>query len=467
MSIELFAHQRKAVELARERKRHAFFWSCGTGKTIAMLAVCAERPVKTLVVCPKSIMRAAWAEDARHFPQLNTVVCWSDRPSERDRLIQGPWDIAVTNYETMKRHAAEFLSVGVRRLIVDESSKVKQHDSQTTRCVHAIADRVDEVYLLSGTPAPNNGTEYFGQLRALGRDVVGVSYWGFASRLFIPQKKKIRVGAQVKEVVVGWTQTEQQKQKLAEILAGCSWSLRKEECLDLPGKTDRLIDVELNADERRAYKAAAEEFRFALKDDETEGSGRRFAAEAAAMKLRQITGGVVLLDGERQELGESKLDALEDALDEIGADEPVVIWAEFTHDIDRIAMRMEQRGEPSAIIDGRTSSAAGETARAFQAGEIRRLICHPAAAGHGITLTRASYAIYYGLSFSFELYEQSRDRIHRAGQTRPCTYLHLIAPETIDESLLRVVRRKASVSDEFRRLAGKVANERGRIAAHG
>lgn len=456
MSVELFDHQRKAVELARERKRFAWFWSCGTGKTIAMLAACRERLVKTLVVCPKSIMRAAWAQDAEHFPDLSVCVCWSDRPSERMRLIESEWDIAVTNFETFKKHAGDFLRVGVQRLIVDESSKIKQHDSQTTRTVHAFADRVDEVYLLSGTPAPNNCTEYYGQLRALGRDVAGVSYWGFASRVAIPQRKKIRVGGKVREVVTGYTQTDEQKQRLAELLAKWSWSLRKEECMDLPAKTDQIIEVELSDDEARAYRSAAEEFRVVFREAETanEGGGR-FKAEAAAMKMRQIVGGCVLFEGDRHELGESKLNALDDVLDSLG-DEAAVIWCEFTHDIDRVAMRMQQRGESCAIIDGRTSGAAGETARAFQAGEIRRLICHPAAAGHGITLTRASYAIYYGLSFSFELYEQSRDRIHRAGQSRPCTYIHLIVPGTIDEAMLRVVRRKSAVSDEFRRLAGRI-----------
>ena len=90
----------------------------------------------------------------------------------------------------------------------------------------------------------------------------------------------------------------------------------------------------------------------------------------------------------------------------------------------------------------------------FQDKQLDCLVCHPAAAGHGITLTAASYAIYYSMDFSYERYQQSRDRIHRKGQTRPCTYYHIVADGTVDESILWAVRNKAKMSDAVLRMIG-------------
>src|SRR5688500_10760585 len=113
------AHQLRAVQLAQRHPRYAFFWEPGAGKTIAVLAIVDDsraqgRPLKTLVLAPKSILRAAWANDAKHFPRLRTVVCWSAKPAERRRLIASGADVLVTNYETFRKHAADFLAAGVR-----------------------------------------------------------------------------------------------------------------------------------------------------------------------------------------------------------------------------------------------------------------------------------------------------------------------------------------------------------------
>ena len=110
-------------------------------------------------------------------------------------------------------------------------------------------------------------------------------------------------------------------------------------------------------------------------------------------------------------------------------------------------------GRSHDVIDGRTKDASVLIER-FQGGDLDCLVCHPAAAGHGITLTAASYAIYYSMDFSYERYKQSKDRIHRKGQTRPCTYYHIIADGTADESILWAVRNKAKMSDAVLRMLG-------------
>ena len=141
------------------------------------------------------------------------------------------------------------------------------------------------------------------------------------------------------------------------------------------------------------------------------------------------------------DIGRAKLAALEEVLEDIGPTEPVVIWAEYRHEIDRIA-----KATGGVVIDGRTKDAAPIVA-AFQRGEIPRLICHPQACGHGITLTRACYAVFYSLSFSAELFEQAKGRLDRAGQTRPVTNILLLACDTVDRAIYGALRSKQSVSD--------------------
>jgi SNF2 family DNA or RNA helicase len=444
--MKLFEHQAHAVDVARDEPRYLFAWDCGSGKTIALLAICKDRPMKTVVVCPKSIMSSAWVRDAENFPEMRVKVLGGLSPAKRDAALLEDWDIGVINFDQFKIVSKRLLEVGVRRLIVDESSKMKNPEADITAKLTAFADRMASVYLLSGTPAPNNVTEYFGQLRAIRPDIVGRMFWKWVYTIATPQKSKIWTKgpngrAITKDVVSGWSQTQAQKDALEKQLRLCSWSMKKEDALDLPDQVDVVIRFQLD-DEWESYVSAVKALRVELNATDTV----KIPAEAALMKLRQICGGFIIDQGISKQIGKTKIRELAEVLDSIGS-EPVVIWAEFRHEIDAIAALCASRGESVEIIDGRTSSDAGEIAARFQAGKIQRLICQPQAAGHGITLTAARYAVYFSMGFSYETYKQSRDRIHRAGQSRKCTYFLLIAEDTVDEACLGCVRGKGKAAD--------------------
>ena len=169
------------------------------------------------------------------------------------------------------------------------------------------------------------------------------------------------------------------------------------------------------------------------------------------MKLRQLSGGFYYKGDETIYTHRNpKIDELNNLLDELG-DEQIVIWATFRAEIDMISQELLDRHCSYDVIDGRTSNST-ELIEKFQRGELQYLICQPASAGHGITLTKSCYAIYYSMDFSYERYQQSRDRIHRKGQSRPCTYYHLITDNTTDESILWAVRNKGKISDAVLRI---------------
>jgi SNF2 family DNA or RNA helicase len=444
--IQLMSHQQRAGEIASTNPRYAFFWEPGAGKTIAVLSIVNERPMKTLVLAPKSILHSAWKRDADNFPNLNTVVVWTNKPGDRKKLIRSNAEVLVTNYETFRKHSGDFLEAGVRRLVVDESSKIKTFDSQITKACITFSDKMDEVYLLSGTPAPNNATEYWSQIRCLSSRTFGDSFYRFANSYFIPIKRRIN-GV---DRTIGWKQNPTYAEEFHERLRSCSWSLKKSECLDLPEQTDVIRSVKLDIAERTAYESMLHELQVELAGIGTFNA----SAQGRLMKLRQLTGGLLYGKTSVEVIGTSKLDALTDLLDEL-AGHQVVIWAEFTAEIDRIARFLEQRSVSFSVIDGRTPLPSRTGAiTAFQNKGLQYLIAHPAAAGHGITLTAACYDVFYSHSYSFETYEQARNRIHRKGQAEKVTHYHLLAEDSVDEHVWRALTTKQSAHESIMTMLG-------------
>jgi len=444
----LMQHQEKMVEIAKSHPRYGFWLQPGLGKTVGSLAIVQDHPVKTVVVCPKSVMKAAWVSDAeKFFPNLEVVCCWDKTKAKRSKIIlDSEADIYVINIDLFKNHAQDFLDAGIRRLILDESSMIKSHKAQRTKALLSFADKMESVYLLSGTPAPNCPTEYFTQIRAISRDTFGLSFYGFTNRYFFTQTRPISG----RDVITGYIPKQNQMGEFNDRLKSVSWSLSKEEAIDLPSQTDVMRVVELSKDDRVTYEMV-----YAGLASEMEGEALTPAGQAKLMKLRQLTGGFYYKQGGQDTILSSdqvKIKELRAILEELG-NEPVVIWANFTAEIDMISKLVAEVGRSHDVIDGRTKDASVLIER-FQGGDLDCLVCHPAAAGHGITLTAASYAIYYSMDFSYERYQQSKDRIHRMGQTRPCTYYHIIADGTADESILWAVRNKAKMSDAVLRMLG-------------
>lgn len=448
--MKLFAHQVRMVETARAHPRWLYQCDCGTGKTIATLSICDERRMKTLVLAPKAIVESAWCGDARHFPGLKVVPMLADTRHKASLILSGGWDVLVTNYDQFKIHAKDFDAAGVRRLIVDEASKIKTPDSAISKKTITFADRMSEVYLLSANPAPNGTHELWAAMRAVGATNRAPISWLYRTHFPVKERTRVR-GGHFKDVVKSWKQSEQQRDELRAALRRCATVLHKSDCLDLPPQLDRILSVRLSPAEVAAYRAAQHELKIIIDQEEVSS----VKAGAALIKLRQIVGGAVLVGGECHGIGTAKLDALSDILDEIGP-QPVVIWTQFIHERERIERLLIERKETYGIIDGSTSDDAGLTAAMFQDGKLQRLLAHPQAAGHGITLHAASHAVYFALDFSHDGHKQSRDRIHRAGmKDAPATYHYLLAAlpgegdavRTVDHSMWRTLQNKARAAD--------------------
>lgn len=448
-----FAHQSKFAALAQAKApRFRFLWAAepGCGKTIGVFLVIDADRIKTAVVAPKSVVESAWVGDARHFPNLRVVVLKSDQSHhQRLSLIAGEWDILATNPEMFRKYGSELIAAGVRRLVFDESSKLKGWATAISLATIRFSDKMDSVILLSGTPAPNGFEEYWAQVRSIVGPQCRPPYQ-WCGAYGYPVREKVRTKGGTRNVISRWVQSPAQADLFAAKMRNISWALSKKECLDLPPQLDRVIDVRLSPEEIDAYLHAREDLVLRFRDRSV-----RINGAAALGKLRQIVGGAVYAEGGTERIAESpaKIDALNDWLDELGA-KPCLIWFEYRHERNRIAQLLDERKEEYRVIDGETSGEAGATAADFQAGKFRRLVLHPQAAGHGITLHHASHAAYYGLNFSYELFDQSRARIHRAGMgDAPATYTVFRATlgdgdagRTVDHAMLSTVKRKGAAS---------------------
>jgi SNF2 family DNA or RNA helicase len=437
-------HQKRGVEITRKHKRFAFYFAPGVGKTIMMLAAIVDAKAngftgKVIVLAPKSILSSAWGGDAKHFPQLKTLVVWANNASKRKALIAAGADVYITNPETFKAHVADFYNAGVRWLIVDESSKIKAHDTKITKICIDFARCCERVNLLSGTPAPNGPHEYISQLQCidLGTFHTG-SFYGVANHYFVPIKRTI--GG--KERIIGWRFNKLRERDFMEKLHARSWALSRDECIDLPGEQDIVREVVLSPEEATAYISMVDELRLELA-----GEQYKINPQAKLMKLRQLTSGLIYLDGERHHIGTAKLDALADLLDEIGS-EQAVIWCEFKSEIEAITELLNSRGAKFGRVFGEVSlDQRTQNINQFQAGELQYLICHPAAAGHGITLTAAAIDIFFSLSFSYEQHEQARCRIYRKGQTRKVVHYYLLSVGTVDGMVRECLGGKRDASE--------------------
>ena len=485
-STVLMAHQAALVEKTRARSRFGVGWKPGTGKTIALLSIFLDRPMPTVVLAPRSILYAAWAADARKVGVRDLFVYHRDpasRRKDREKLVglinAGKTPTIVTTYETFKNDMAILREIGFLRLVIDESSKLKNPTSAISIVAGAFADAMSEVYILSGTMAPNGPHEYWSQLRtihpSLGRPPYIAAgrpnFWQWANYWLVPLKKKIPVkvrdrvsGAEsraTKEVIAGWYVNPTKKAAFEKMLAENIWFLNTEDCIDLPEARDIPVVVELGSAENRAFDAAIDELRVLTPD----GESLAISVEARVQKLRQITAGFVYFpDGPatvHRDIGTTKLDAVCEIIDSIGPDEPVVVWGEFRREIDRLAEGIASKCEGRTVekIYGGTQDIGGIIDR-FQRGEINTLVCHPASVGHGATLTAARYAIFASLGWSWELHEQARARIHRTGQRRSVFYYYLLASGTTDKSMLISLRKKENQAAAINRAVRALAANR-------
>ena len=437
----LFKHQINGIEIAASHPRFLFAWEPGLGKSRIMVETIKESGVRALITAPLAVVDLVWIKEEfrKWAPDLEVINLWEYDKEDRNAASRRG-DVVVSNYETLRISEKDIDYSGFGIFVCDESSKLKGRTTAIAKTVTRFGRKIPRCYLLSGTPAPNNELEYFPQVDLVAPGLLGSSYWAFRVTYFYPALKDPK-----SHMVWKWAMRPEMREQFIRKLATVSQFLSKKDCLDLPEKTFMRRQVFLSAPEWAAY----EKLRRDLVIQFTDATILAGNTLVLLMKLRQLTSGFshVLEERPPVRFGNSKGKAVVELLEEIGRDKQVVLWINFREEARHILEAISTLG-PAARFDGETPTTdrAGILSK-WRSGEIRYLVCHPAAAGHGLTLTEASHAIYVSLSHSLELFLQSQDRIHRISQNNPCTYhiLEAVGPKgqkTIDMDIWRALQSK-------------------------
>lgn len=458
----LMYHQRQCRAIARYYPHFAFFLDTGTGKTLTALQIAQDRAVKTLVVCPKSIIKSAWVEDKDKWFEHMKMLPLSRNMSKKDyELLAETWalrtcvmtkdklktklsehaQIYVVNPETFRSDLKDIQELGIQQVIIDESTTVKNPHSLITKAITGFAGSMASVYIMSGKPAPNNQLDYFAQMRLIDPSLLGNSFFAFRNKYFdsdyMGYNFTLKPGADV---------------AIANRIARKSIFIRKEDCLDLPDKTYIARRVEIPADLKKTYKQMETAQLATLLDSDTPIFAPNKAS--AIMKLRQLVSGFIIDNDEIVELSNYRLRELEDTIEELG-DHQVIIWAQFKHEMRSIEKMLQRLGKSVVTAYSETKDLDGNI-KAFKNSEVQYIVAHPKTLKYGVTFVNCTYAVYYSMSYDYEEYYQSHDRIYRKGQTKPCTFIKIMAEESIDEDIAIANENKGGIALVIENLARRV-----------
>lgn len=432
----LLSHQREGLIIAEMFPKFCLFYDTGTGKTVQSLEIIKHKQAKTIVVAPLNILRTVWESDIQDwYPYLNYINLYPLKKPEREAYIRNDEGhvIHIINYEGFKLHYNTIMEKGnYKLLILDESSKLKGRTTQIAKALIKFGQQIESAYLLSGTPNPNSNTEFYPQMELVAPGLLGYSYTAFRKRFFYTPDG----------YGYNWLEKPSTKQDFINRLKRFCIFVKKHDVIDLPERIFEVREVEMDTDQARIYKQMK-------KDLVAEVEGETVISPTVLskiMRLRQITSGFLYWMGDSLKFADAKLRALKEALEDIGHEHQVIVWANFKEEIEQLLNAIP---DSLAVYGSVSQKTKDENIEAFKKGKCQYIIANPASLGHGQTLVNASYAIYYSLSYSAELWNQSLDRIYRYGQRNTCTYIILNAVGTIDEIIYKVLRGKIEGSQEI------------------
>jgi SNF2 family DNA or RNA helicase len=456
MTTHLWRHQQEAFDFINPLGSGMLAMGMGSGKSATAVALLEEWQCRrTLILCPKSVAQVWPGQFEQHAGQDWHVLTLDTgsitERTERMRHVLGtsrdcPLAV-VLNYDacTYEPIKGALTKASWDALIMDECHRLKQPSGKQSRFVGRLAKSVPHRLGLTGTPMPHSPLDIYAQFRAIWPPLFGHTNTAFKARYAV-------YGGYQGQQVVAYRNLEDLNWRMYQVTYRC----RTEDVLDLPPFTDIERYCELGPETARAYRELRDELITELDADTITADN----ALVKLLRLAQIANGFVRTDDDAViSVGTEKANLLSEVLDDLRADydqaqEPMVVFARFHHDLDTVHAVSSECGLRSCELSGRRNELAkwqglrptGIVGKwEHYAPEADVLAVQLQSGGVGIDLTRARYAIYYSQEFSLGNYDQSRARVHRPGQERPVTYVHLVARGTVDQTIRKALERKADI----------------------
>ena len=438
-------YQKYAIEFILNHPVAAVLLDMGLGKTVIALTAIHSllfdsfEVSKVLVIAPLRVARDTWPNEVKkweHLKDLRVSVAVGDAKKRKIALMRKA-DIYVINREMVKWLVEESgVPFDYDMVVIDELSSFKNPQSLRFKALMKVRSKVRRVVGLTGTPASNGLMDLFAEYKLLDMGQrLGRYITRYRLSYFQPDKTN---GA----IVYSYKPLPFAEEEIFKKIGDITISMKSGDFLQMPEKIMTEYEVEMNEKEKDAYERLKREMVVTI-DDKDEIT----AANAASLcgKMSQMANGAVYTDDRNVQIfHERKLDALEDMI-EAANGKPVMIAYWFQHDFDRIKNRLQEMGVEFEKIDSEDSI------KRWNEGRLPVALIHPASAGHGLNLqSGGSTIIWFGLTWSLELYQQTNGRLWRQGQKDKTVVIqHIITKGTIDERILSALKHKDCTQEEM------------------
>ncbi len=432
-------YQIVAKNFILERESAGLFLDMGLGKTVITLTALEElkndylEEIKALVIAPKRVAEDTWTREHEKWDHLKSlkVVKVLGKTKQRKEALEQEGDIYIITRDNVA-WLVDYLKSDwdFDTVIIDELSSFKNHQSKRFKKLRLVRPFIKRVIGLTGTPAPNGYTDLWAQIYLLDRgERLGKTITEYRRRYF---NTLYRHGYNEYELRPG------AKDKIDEAIKDLCISMKAKDYLKLkePLYINRV--AKLDEKEYKLYKKMERDAVLEIKDEEITA----LSAAAVTNKLLQLANGAVYTDEQEViEIHNKKLEVLEELIEEANG-EPVLVFYNFQHDKERILERFKD----TRVLD------TDQDIKDWNNKKIKVLLAHPASAGHGLNLQEGgSIIIWFGLTWSLELYQQANARLNRQGQKETVRIYHIIAEKTIDERVLEVLKGKNTRQEELLR----------------
>lgn len=402
----------------------------GLGKTVITLTALWQLALdsfdvsRVLVIAPKRVAEDTWPKELAKWEHLtgltSSLVLGS--AAERKAALQRKAFLYIINRENVawlvKNHYWDFDMV-----VIDELSSFKSNKAERFKAMKKVRPMITRIVGLTGTPAPNTLLDLWPQMYLMDMGQrLGRFIGGFRDRFFLPDKRN-------REIIYSYKPREGAEDAIYALISDICISMKAADYLDMPERIDNRIEVSMSPKERKLYDDFQKDMVLSIGDEELD------AVNAAALsnKLLQMANGAVYGEDKKViPIHDRKLDALEDLV-EAANGKPLLVAYWYKHDLQRIKARFKN----ARCID------TAKDIDDWNAGKIPLALIHPASAGHGLNLQDGGCTIvWFGLTWSLELYQQLNARLWRQGQKHTVVIHHIITKGTHDEDVMRALENK-------------------------
>lgn len=407
----------------------------GMGKTISTLTAIdyllfLGESEKILVIAPLRVAEDTWSAEVDKWDHISHLKISKilGTPKQRKEAVEKDADIYVTNRENVVWLVDNYFKQWKwDTCVIDELSSFKSSKAKRFRALKKIRPYFKRMVGLTGTPAPNSLIDLWPQMYLLdGGKRLGRTITGYRQQYFSPGKRN-------QYIVYNWELKDGAEEQIHKKIGDICISMMAKDYLDIPERIDNIIDINLSKSAINKYRQLEKNLVLELGEDDIT------AANAAVLtnKLLQMSNGAIYSEDKQViEIHDEKLKALLDIIESANG-KPVLIFYSFKHDFDRIVNFLKSKKLNAIGLED------SKDIKKWNNGEISILLVHPASAGHGLNLQYGgNIIVWFGLTWSLELYQQANARLHRQGQKESVIIHHLVSKDTVDEDVIKALGNK-------------------------